>query len=377
MMIRSSWFSGWALAVLFLVVSGCAATVTPLLTEGDRPAYLDAVVEILDGAEAEVLVMISDLRYYGSGVPASAPAEALAHASARGVDVRVHVNLWREPWDTQEDARLLLEEAGAAFRWWRDPDASLHAKTLIVDRRWVFAGSTHWTWNAMLDSVQCDLLVDSPEVAVQFVKLFDLLWEQEEEVVATHPEPPWSEPLLFPLLQPPGTEVHLEVLRPIIARAEHSVELLVYRMARYPGMWDSPSNMLIDALTEAAGRGVHVRVVLEGGEAFMDATTVRATREAAAYLVLSGVEVRLAPPGETMHAKCLLVDGRDTVVTSANWSHYSLARHAEAGLVVLGVPELARQLQELFNRVWRRSQPEIPLAAMHDRLPPGTLLQPV
>ncbi len=365
------------LALLFLVVSGWAATVTPLLTEGNHPAYLDAVVEILDGAEFEVLVMISDLRYYGGGVPASAPAEALAQASLRGVDVRVHVNLWREPWDTQDDARLLLEEAGAVFRWWRDPDASLHAKTLIVDRRWVFVGSTHWTWNAMLDSVQADLLVESPEVALQFVALFEFLWEGEQDVVAIHPEPPWSEPLLFPLLQPPGTEVHLEMLRPIIARAEHSVDLLVYRMARYPGMWDSPSNMLVDALTEAAQRGVHVRVVLEGGEAFMDETTVRATREAAAYLVLSGVDVRLAPPGETMHAKCLVVDGRDSVVTSANWSHYSLARHAEAGLVVLGVPELAGQLQDLFERVWGRSQSGIPIAVMDIEAPLGTLHQPV
>ncbi len=374
MLYRYALHAGLALALLFSVVFGWAATVTPLLTEANLPAYLDAVVEILNGAESEVLVMISDLRYYGTGVPASAPAEALAQASLRGVDVRVHVNLWREPWETQEDARLLLEEAGAVFRWWCDPDASLHAKVLIIDRRWVFVGSTHWTWNAMLDSVQTDLLVESPAVALQFTELFELLWEEEPDVVATHPESPWSEPLLFPLLQPPGTEVHLEILRPIIASAERSVELLVYRMARYSGMWDSPSNMLIDALTEAAQRGVSVRVVLEGGEAFMDETTVRATREAAAYLVLSGVDVRLAPPGETMHAKCLLVDGRDSVVTSANWSHYSLARHAEAGLVVLGVPELARQLQGLFDRVWARSQPEIPVA-MDIGAPLGTLHQ--
>jgi len=100
---------------------------------------------------------------------------------------------------------------------------------------------------------------------------------------------------------------------------------------------------------------LHVRVVVEGGEEFMDEATVRGNREAAAYLLLSGVEVRLAPSGETMHAKMVIVDGRQVVVTSANWSYYSLARHAEAGVAVLGVTELAEQMQAMFAGVWRRS----------------------
>ncbi len=364
-------------AILCAGVAAWAATVTPLPTEPDRPLYLEAVVDLLDEAKREILVMLSDLRYYGSGLPASAPAGALAQAAARGVDVRVLVNLWGEPWDTQSRARELLEEAGAAFRWWEEPDGSLHAKAIVVDGRYVVVGSSHWTWNALLDSVQVDLLVDSEELAQIFSQLFVFLWKLEEGVEVAHPKPPWPDEALLPLVQPPGTDVHLEILSRLLSRSERSVEVLIYRMARYAGEWDSPANLLLDELVAAVGRGACVRVALEGGEEFMDETTVRGNREAAAYLLLSGADVRLVPAGETMHAKLLVIDGRDVVVTSANWSYYSLARHAEAGVAVLGVPELARQLQGLFARVWERSRPGLGQEAVRTDRPLGTLLQPV
>ncbi len=347
---------GLAVLLAFWVgVVGCAVTITPLPTEPGYPHYLEAVVALLERAESEVLVMISDLRYYGPEEPASAPAAALAVAAARGLEVRALVNLWRDPWPSQQRARELLEEAGGQFRWWHDPDASLHAKALVVDGRWVLVGSSHWTWNALLESVQVDLLIECEELAAHFSDLFELLWEGEGPIEVELSPPPWPRPSMIPLPQPPRSELHVEVLSDLIAGAEFTVEALLYRMARYPAAWDSPSNRLVDALSGAAGRGVHVRVVLEGGEDFMDETTVRANREAAAYLFLSGVDARLDRPGETMHAKCLILDGRHVVVTSANWSYYSLARHAEAGVVLLDVPEVAAQLQVLFERVWERA----------------------
>ncbi len=353
-----------------------AATVTPLPTEPGRPLYLEAVVELLDDAKREVLVMLSDLRYYGPDVPASAPARALADAAERGVEVRVLANLWGEPWDTQRRARELLEEAGASFRWWQDANGSLHAKTLVVDERHVLVGSSHWTWNALLESVQVDLLVDSHDLACVFAELFTILWEWSGDVDVDYPRPPWPEGALLPLVQAPGTEVHAEVLAQLLSLAELSVEVLIYRMARYPGEWDNPANALLDELVAAAGRGARVRVTLEGGEEFMDEATVRGNREAGAYLFLSGADVRLAPPGETMHAKLVVLDSRHVVVTSANWSYYSLARHAEVGVAVLGVPELAQQLQQFFERIWERARPGLGGEAVRDNHALGTLLQP-
>jgi len=355
-----------ALLALWLGVAAWAVTITPLPTEPGCPHYLEAVVELIEGAESEVLVMISDLRYYGPEERASAPAIALSEAAARGVEVRVLVNLWRDPWPSQQRARDLLEGSGADFRWWQDPDASLHAKALVVDGRWVLVGSSHWTWNALLESVQVDLLIESDALAAHYTEFFEFLWEGEGPVEVELAPPPWPSPSVVPLLQPPRSELHVEVLPELIADAERTVEVLLYRMARYPAAWDSPSNRLVDALSGAAARGAHVRVVLEGGEDFMDETTIRANREAAAYLLLSGVDTRLDRPGETMHAKCLIVDGRHVVVTSANWSYYSLARHAEIGVVLLAVPEVAAQLQALFERVWGRSLGPLPSALQCD-----------
>jgi len=367
----------WLILALAYCCASQAATVTPILTEPDRPLYLNSVVELLDDAEDEVMVMISDLRYYGPDALASAPAEALAQAAGRGVEVRVLVNLWRTPWDTQVRAQELLEEAGADFRWWRDEEASVHVKAVVVDEERVLLGSSHWTWNALLSSVQVDVVVDSEKAARPYVQLFEELWAYEGDLETEYPEPPWPDGVILPLVQPPHTEVHLQVISDLVARAEHSVEVLVYRMARYPGAWDSPPNLLLDELVSAVSRGVHVRVVVEGGEEFMDEATVRGNREAAAYLLLSGVEVRLAPVGETMHAKLVVVDDQHVVVTSANWSYYSLARHAEAGVAVLGVPEMAKQLQGLFAGVWQRARAAVGGTRLQTYRIAATLLHPI
>jgi phosphatidylserine/phosphatidylglycerophosphate/cardiolipin synthase-like enzyme len=108
----------------------------------------------------------------------------------------------------------------------------------------------------------------------------------------------------------------------------------------------------VDALIQAAARGVHVRVLLEGGEEFMDEAMIKGNRETAAFLMLHGVEVRLDPLGETTHAKCLVVDGEDILVSSANWSYYSLEHNVEAGVAILAAPELASLLCQFFEGLW-------------------------
>jgi len=111
----------------------------------------------------------------------------------------------------------------------------------------------------------------------------------------------------------------------------------------------------VDGLVSALQRGVRVRVLLEGGEDFPD--LAEANRLTAAYLSLYGAEVRWDPPGLTTHAKCLVVDGRDVVVSSANWSYYSLARNVEAGVAFLDAPALAEALTQAFQILWLEASP--------------------
>lgn len=317
--------------------------------------YSRFVTELVARAEEEILAALSDLRSYAGNGATAGLLEALAGAARRGVRVRVLAERRdTDPHPTQSAALAYLAERGVAVRW-DTPEVTLHAKFLVVDRRWVVVGSTHWTMSALTKSVQLDLAVDAGELGAAFGRFFDLLWEGQLRATPVVPPPPWPRPAVLPLLDLPRGGLHAQVVPVLIDRATQSVQVLIYRLGYYPAHPDSPSNRIITSLCTAAARGVKVRVLLEGGEDFPD--LARDNRTAAAYLFSCGVAVRLDPPGTTLHAKGVIVDGCDVLITSANWSYYSLVRNVEAGLAVLGAPELGIPLGRLFDELWQRARP--------------------
>lgn len=343
------------IAALTMSWLGWAATVTLLPTAPGQPVYLNTVTTLLSLAEQSVDAMLSDCRYYDD--LAIQPVFALAAAASRGVEVRVIVDRskGRSVVPEQEKAVQYLEAHGVKVQL-DDPEVTLHAKLLIVDRRFVIVGSSHWTWNALFGSVQVDLLIESAELAWEYTRFFDYVWKNQGSAKVSLAEGDFPAPALLPLAELPGSELHLAIIEMLLSEATTSVELFIYRLGYYPYIRDSQSNRLISALIDASRRGVHVRVLLEGGEEFMDEATIQGNREAAAFLLLHGVEVRLDPLGETMHAKCLIVDEKHVLVSSANWSYYSLVKNVEAGVAVLGAPELAREVRAFFEVVWARAR---------------------
>ncbi len=332
-----------------------AVPLVPLPTTPEAPHYSRYVLKLIHSAQAEVLVALSDVRLYtGNGATAEL-VHALAASAERGLQVKVLAET-REtgPGPDQRSALAYLEERGVAVRW-DSPEVTLHAKFLVLDRRWVVVGSTHWTMSALTRSVQLDLAIESEELGNAFGRFFDLLWEGKLQAIPTLPPQPWPCPALVPLLDLPQGGLHARLVPDILRAATESVRAVIYRFAYYPAYADSPSNRIVDELCHAAARGIEVRVLLESGEGFADLS--RDNRTVAAYLTACGVAVRFDDPGTTLHAKGLIVDRRDVLITSANWSYSSLARNVEAGVAVLGVPELAEPLAAWFDALWSRGRP--------------------
>ncbi len=329
--------------------------VVPLWTAPDMPMYQGFVEALIASATQEVLAALSDARLYSGNGATTGLLASLAEAAGRGVRVRVLAERRdARPHPTQEAALAYLETRGVEVR--RDtPEVTLHTKFLVVDRRWVVAGSTHWTMSALTRSVQLDLAVESAELGALFGQFFDFLWEGQLKTIPALPPLPWPRPAVVPLLDFPKGNLHAQVIPDMIGQARESVAVLIYRLGHYPTYLDSPSNRIVEALCAAAARGVEVRVLIESGEAFAD--LARGNRVTAAYLIACGIAVRFDPPGTTLHAKCLVVDGRDVLVTSANWSYYSLVHNVEAGIAVLGAPELALPLLRLFDEIWTQARP--------------------
>lgn len=341
-------------SVLFRSLVVWALPLLPLWTTPENPRYLHHVPEILANAKEEVLVALSDLRAYadGSSDPLISTLCTLAKA---GVPIYVLSEKGNRPLSPEQEAALTrLRLAGANVRE-DSPEITLHAKFIVVDGYWVIVGSTHWTKTALTASIQVDLALAEPELAALFRRFFFYLWEGKLGTKTQIPSGPWSEPILIPLLDFPEAKTHFTAIQLMLERAQAEILVLLYQLTFYPEYPDSPSTVLMRMLAQAARRGVHVRVLLEGGES--DQALADSNRLSAAWLTTQGVEVRFDPVQTTMHAKCLIVDGAHVLVSSANWNYSSLVKNVEAGLALWNLPQLGQFFATQFAELWQNSLP--------------------
>lgn len=117
---------------------------------------------------------------------------------------------------------------------------------------------------------------------------------------------------------------------------------------------DHPVLRLIEALGARHQEGVQVRVVLDAGPP--QPGRDRPNAGFAERLIRHGVQVRWDGEARTTHVKCLVADGRWSVMGSHNWSYSALRRNREQSLLI-DSPELARILQRRFEELWRSAQP--------------------
>lgn len=136
-------------------------------------------------------------------------------------------------------------------------------------------------------------------------------------------------------------------------------EVLVEHL-RMPPEWRDRSanvwpNPVVDALADAAGRGVRVRVLLDGH--FEDGARENLATIQSLEAAGGDVEGRLAQGDlPVLHVKGILVDGRWAVVGSTNGNLHSVAQNREVALVV-EAPPVAAYFGEVFLEDWGRAAP--------------------
>jgi cardiolipin synthase A/B len=123
-----------------------------------------------------------------------------------------------------------------------------------------------------------------------------------------------------------------------------------------------PDAQLVAALSNAAGRGVDVQIILPSQT---DSWLVfHAGRSHYDTLLQAGVKI-YERQGVVLHAKTALIDGVWSTVGSTNLDWRSFLHNSEVNAVVLG-PEFAAQLQTVFDADLRASDPVL-LAAWRQR----------
>ncbi len=325
-----------------------------LLVNGDKifPCYL----ETIRGAE-KTLCMTTYA--YWRGDIAHEVADAFCERAQAGVECRVIIDAMGGI-QMQRDVFRRMADAGVKVIRFRPPKAyavkrlenRTHRKLLIADGSVGMTGGVgiaeEWTGDAQDPDHWRDthVRVRGPVVRGLFGAFADNWLEATGEVLAGEghlpdlPERDGGGPMMVVRSSAGVGDTNAEALYYLsIAAAQESLDLTAAYFVPRPAF--------TDALCEAAGRGVRVRVLVPGPH--IDKAPVRiAGRASYGRLLDCGAELYEYEP-TMLHAKAMVLDGIWSSVGSVNFDNRSFQLHDEATLCVRS-EAFAGELTEQFER---------------------------
>jgi cardiolipin synthase len=116
-------------------------------------------------------------------VPNWAEVEALLGAARDGVDVRILVPQRNDhPWVTLLTRRYYRRLLTNGVRIWEYKGAMMHAKTSVVDGRWVRVGSTDFNPLGVAINYELDAVIEDPALGAQAEAMFLADLEKSKEI---------------------------------------------------------------------------------------------------------------------------------------------------------------------------------------------------
>ena len=313
-----------------------------------------AMLEAIRGARTSITF---ETYIYWSGEIGETFTVALTERARAGIPVNVTID-WAG--SAKMDRALLtrMEEAGVRVQryrplhWYnlRRLNNRTHRKLLVVDGRIAFTGGVgiadHWQGRAQDPEHwrETHFRVEGPVVA-QFQAAFNDNWiKTTGEILngATY----------FPPLEPAGQlDAHLFIASPAGgSESMHLMYLLAVAAAErtidVAASYFVPDKLLIQAIIEARGRGVRVRILLPGPHSDAKTTQV-ASKSTWGELLQAGVLIYVYQP-TMLHTKLVIVDTTLVSVGSTNFDPRSFRLNDEANLNIYD-QAFARQMTEVFE----------------------------
>jgi cardiolipin synthase A/B len=344
-----------------------AITMAPIARGNDIELFINgdeifpAMLETMRGAERS-LNFLSYL--YWRGEIAGEIAGALCERAKAGVEVNV---LLDAVGSAKMDRDLLrkMDDAGVTFAYFRPPkpyavrrlNNRTHRKLLIADGEVGMTGGVgiaeRWTGNAQDPEHWRDthVRVRGPIVrGLQGAFAENWLEATGDVLVGT---------TYLPDLEPVSDDAAMQVVRSTAEVGDTNVEALYFlaiacarTSLHLTSAYFAPRPAFVEALTDAAQRGVDVRVLVPGPH--IDKEFVRqAGRATYEDLLEAGVQIFEYCP-TMIHAKTLTIDGAWSSVGSVNFDNRSFQLQDEVTLCVRS-SAFAAQLDAQFERDLERS----------------------
>ncbi len=340
------------------------------LINGDQifPAFIETIASAQESVNLLTYI-------YWHGEVARAIADALCERAQAGIEV----NILFDAIGSAKMGRELtgqMRDAGAHFAIFRPPkpyavrrvNNRTHRKLCIVDGKVGLIGGVgiadEWAGNAEDPDHWRDTHVRVRGPVVRGLQgAFAENWLEATGDVLVGPQ-------YLPDLKPLEGGCEMQLVRSSAGVGDTNMEALYFlaiacarERLRLTAAYFAPRPAFIEALCDAAGRGVDVRVLVPGEH--IDKGFVRKAGRAS-YEQLLDCGVRIWEFCPTMlHAKTLTIDGRWTSVGSVNFDNRSFQLQDEATLCVASEPFTA-DLDEQFERDLARSE-EIDLDRWRER----------
>lgn len=245
---------------------------------------------------------------------------ALFRARDRGVIVRILLE--KDPYggsNQQPEIFATLHEGGIQVRWNPAAKRFSHIKMIVIDQRVALIMNLNLTYSALTKNRELAVVTTDPALVDHAARIFENDWEGKDGSI-------------------PG---------PLIVSPDTSRSTILGLVDQSTTTLDIYAEVITDkefvaAVESALARGVRVRIIMTQAYG-QDMRT-----EPVGALVRLGAQLHtLASP--YIHAKLIMVDGREAFIGSQNYTSTSMDQNREVGIIVSEPSNLLR-IQRAFDR---------------------------
>lgn len=136
---------------------------------------------------------------------------------------------------------------------------------------------------------------------------------------------------------PINNREYIATVRRLVQHARSSVVLMLYQARFYEEYPNTETNHLLRDLIAAKQRGVDVKMLIDTGD-WNPSNKNEYNLDFVDRLTTSGIEVWEDSASDVSHEKVICIDDDLSVVSSHNWTYYSIAKNNEVAVVIESRP---------------------------------------
>ena len=218
----------------------------------------------------------------------------------------------------------------------------MHNKFFIIDKRFIWTGSTNIS-NTGTGGYNANIVaeLDSVYFAGFYTQEFEQMYilgnhHRQKKQLRKIEIKKFINPSTISLFFSPQGYAMYEGVIPLINQAKESIDLSIFFLTH---------NNASKALVRAKERGVKVRVIV-------DATGATNGYSKHKYLRENNIEVKVETWGGKMHMKSALIDKKNIIVGSMNWTSAGESKNDENTLIILNDVINGKKISKFFEELW-------------------------